>query len=205
MNSTSRMAAFATFLVIATATSGYAQQPQAIRGTIDKIDGGIVSIKQANGADVDVKLLDNAKVFGVQAATIADVKPNDFIGVGAMQQPDGSQKAIQVTIFAESQRGTGEGFGPWDRPGATMTNGTADNTVASVNGQVVMVKYKGGEQKIIIGPDATIRRYVLGTKDELKPGAHVSVVRPEKAPDGSLQTARINVGIGMWCRNRTVV
>jgi hypothetical protein len=140
--------------VIATATSVYAQQPQAIRGTIDKIDGGIVSIKQANGADVDVKLLDNAKVFGVQAATIADVKPNDFIGVGAMPQPDGSQKAIQVTIFAESQRGTGEGFGPWDRPGATMTNGTAENTVASVNGQVVMVKYKGGEQKIIIGPDA---------------------------------------------------
>jgi hypothetical protein len=71
-----------------------------------------------------------------------------------------------------------------------MTNGTAENTVASVNGQVVMVKYKGGEQKIIVGPDATIRRYVPGTKDELKPGAHVSVVRPEKAPDGSLQTAR---------------
>jgi hypothetical protein len=84
MNSTSRMAAFATFLVIAIATSVYAQQPQAIRGTIDKIDGDIVSIKQANGADVDVKLLEDAKVFGVQAATIADVKPNDFIGVGAM-------------------------------------------------------------------------------------------------------------------------
>ena len=142
MNSTSRMAIFATFLVIATATSGYAQQPQAIRGTIDKIDDGFVSIKQANGADVDVKLLDNAKVFGVQAATIADVKPNDFIGVGAMPQPDSSQKAIQVTIFAESQRGTGEGFHPWDRPGSTMTNGTVDNTVASVNGQVVMVKYQ---------------------------------------------------------------
>jgi len=138
---------------------------------------------------VDVKLLDDAKVFGVQAATIADVKPNDFIGVGAMPQPDGSQKAIQVTIFAESQRGTGEGFHPWDRPGSTMTNGTAENTVAGANGQVVMVKYKGGEQKIIIGPDAIIRRYVPGTKDELKPGAHVSVVRPEKAPDGSLQTA----------------
>ncbi len=190
------MAAFATFLVIATATSVYAQQPQAIRGTINKIDSGIVSIKQANGADMDVKLLDNAKVFGVQAATVADVRPNDFIGVGAMPQPDGSQKAIQVTIFVESQRGTGEGFRPWDRPGSTMTNGTAENTVASVNGQVVMVKYKGGEQKIIIGSDATIRKYIPGTKDELKPGAHVSVVRPETAPDGSLQTARINVGIG---------
>ncbi len=196
MNAPSRVAAFATFLVMVTATSVCAQQPQVIRGTIDKIDGGIVSIKQTNGADVDVKLLDNAKVFGVQAATIADVKPNDFIGVGAMPQPDGSQKAIQVTIFAESQRGTGEGFRPWDRPGSTMTNGTAENTVASVNGQAVMVKYKGGEQKIVIDPDATIRKYVPGTKDELKPGARVSVFRPEKAPDGSLQTARINVGIG---------
>ncbi len=196
MNSTSRMAAFATFLVMVTATSVCAQQPQVIRGTVDKIDGAVVSIKQANGADVNVKLLGDAKVFGVQAATIADVKPNDFIGVGAMPQPDGSQKAIQVTIFAESQRGTGEGFRPWDRPGSTMTNGTAENTVASVNGQVVIVKYKGGEQKIVIGPDATIHKYVPGTKDELKPGAHVSVFRPEKAPDGSLQTARINVGIG---------
>ena len=86
MNSTSCMAAFAGFLVIATATLVYAQQPQAIRGTIDKIDGGIVSIKQANGADVDVKLLDDAKVFGVQAGTIADIKPNDFIGVGASRR-----------------------------------------------------------------------------------------------------------------------
>ncbi len=143
-----------------------------------------------------MKLLDNAKVFGVKAATLADVKPNDFIGVGAMPQPDGSQKAIQVTIFAELQRGTGEGFRPWDRPGSTMTNGTAGDLVASVNGQVVMVKYKGGEQKIVIGPDAKIRMYVPGSKDDLKPGAKVSVFRPEKASDGSLQTGRINVGIG---------
>ena len=143
-----------------------------------------------------VKAPDNAQVFGVKAATIADVKPNDFIGVGAMPQPDGSQKAIQVTIFAESQRGTGEGFRPWDRPGSTMTNGTADSIVSSVDGQVVMVKYKGGEQKIVIGPDAKLRMYVPGTKDQLKPGALVFGYRPEKAPDGSLQTARINVGIG---------
>ncbi len=196
MNSSSRIAIYAAFIVMLAATSVYAQQPQIVRGTIDQIDGSTLSIKQGEGPDVTVKLLDNAKVFGVKAATIADVKPNDFIGVGAIPQPDGSQKAIQVTIFSESQRGTGEGFRPWDRPGSTMTNGTADSTVASVDGQVVMVKYKGGEQKIIIGPDAKIRMYVPGTKDELKPGAHVSVFRPEKAPDGSLQTARINVGLG---------
>jgi hypothetical protein len=183
-------------LAAAIAAPALAQQPQIVHGTVDKLDGAMLTIKQNDGSDVNVKLLDNAHVFGVKAATLADVKANDFIGVGAMPQPDGSQKAIQVTIFAESQRGTGEGFRPWDQPGSTMTNGTADSTVASVNGQVVMVKYKGGEQKIVIGPDAKIRMYVPETKAELTPGAHVSVFRPEKGPDGTLQTARINVGLG---------
>jgi hypothetical protein len=173
-----------------------AQAPQITRGTIDKIDGATISLKQAAGPELTLKLADNAKIFGVKAATAADVKPGDFIGVGAMPQPDGSQKAIQVTIFAESQRGTGEGFRPWDRPGSTMTNGTAGNPVTSVNGQLVTVQYKGGEQKIVIGPDAKIRMYVAGSKDDLKPGARIAVYNPKKEADGSLQVARINVGIG---------
>ena len=48
-------------------------------------------------------------MFGVSKATLAEVKPGAFIGVGAMPQPDGSQRAIQVTVFAEIQRGLGEG------------------------------------------------------------------------------------------------
>lgn len=193
MNSALRAAACAMFIAAAPA---FAQAPQITRGTIDKIDGATISLKQASGPELTVKLADNAKIFGVKAATIADVKPGDFIGVGAMPQPDGSQKAIQVTIFAESQRGTGEGFRPWDRPGSTMTNGTAGSAVSGVNGQVVTVKYKGGEQKIVIGPDAKIRMYVGGSKDELKPGAHIAVYNPKKEADGSLQAARVNVGIG---------
>jgi hypothetical protein len=127
-------------------------------------------------------------------ATLADVKAGNYVGVGAMPQPDGSQKAIQVMIFAESQRGTGEGFRPWDRPGSTMTNGTVDTTVAAVSGQTLTVKYKDGEQKIVVGPDATIRAYVIGDKSELKPGAHIAIVRADKAADGSLSTGRVNVG-----------
>lgn len=178
------------------AMSAFAQAPQPVRGTIDKVDGPVLSIKEQGGSVVAVKLTDNAQVFGVVSAGVGDVKAGDFIGVGAMPQPDGSQKAIQVTIFAPSQRGLGEGFRPWDRPGTTMTNGTVDATVAGVNGRVLTVKYKGGEQKIVIADDAKIRAYVAGDKSELKPGAHVAIVRPEKAPDGSLQTARINVGRG---------
>jgi hypothetical protein len=87
-------------------------------------------------------------------------------------------------IFAESQRGLGEGFRPWDRPGTTMTNATVDTAVAGVDGQEVTVKYK----------DAVIRAYVAGDKSELKPGAHIAIVRADKIPDGTLQTARINVG-----------
>jgi hypothetical protein len=196
MSSTSRIAAYAASIVMLTMTSGYAQQVQSVRvrGTIESIAGAALVIKQADGTDVTVKLADTAQVFGVVPAKLADVKVGDFIGVGAMPQPDGSQKAIQLMIFAESQRGLGEGFRPWDRPGSTMTNGTVDATVDGVDGQVLTVKYKDGQQKVIVGPDAAIRAYVVGDKSELVTGAHIAIVRADKLPDGTLQTGRINVG-----------
>jgi len=191
---TKRMFAGIAVIAALAAVPALAQQPQRVRGTIESVDGSTLVIKQGEGPDVTVKLTDNVQVFGVVPATVADVKPGAFIAVGAMPQPDGSQKAIQVMIFAESQRGLGEGFRPWDRPGTTMTNATVDTTVAGVDGQEVTVKYKDGEKKIIIGKDAVIRAYVAGDKSELKPGAHIAIVRADKMPDGTLQTARINVG-----------
>ena len=176
------------------AVPALAQQPQRVRGTIESADGGSITVKQAEGPDLTVKLADNVQVFGVVPATLADVKTGNYVGVGAMPQPDGTQKAIQVMIFAETQRGTGEGFRPWDRPGTTMTNGTVDTTVAGVSGQTLTVKYKDGEQKIVIAPDATIRAYVIGDKSELKPGAHIAIVRADKGADGTLSTGRVNVG-----------
>lgn len=195
MNVKHGIASFA-LLACLSAMPALAQSPHITRGTIDKIDGSSMSLKPATGPELTVKVAPNAKIFGVKTGTLADVKPGDFIGVGAMPQPDGTQKAIQVTIFAESQRGTGEGFRPWDRPRSTMTNGTAGNPVSSVNGKVVTVRYKGGEQKIVIGPDAKIRMYVPGSEDELKPGTKIAIYNPKKQADGSLQVARINVGIG---------
>jgi outer membrane lipoprotein SlyB len=192
--STKRVCAGILLLAGIVATPAFSQQTQRVRGTIERVDGAALVIKQADGSDVTVKLTNEAKVFGVVPATLADVKPGAYIGVGAQPQPDGSQKAIQVMIFAETQRGLGEGFRPWDRPGTTMTNATVDTTVAGVDGQVVTVKYKDGEQKIVIGPQAAIRAYVVGDKSELTPGAHIAIVRADKLPDGTLQTARINVG-----------
>jgi hypothetical protein len=173
------------------------QKPVRVVGTIIGVDGPTIVVKpRGKGDEARVKLTDKVAVFGVVRATLADVKPGAFIGVGAMPQADGSQKAIRVMIFAEVQRGTGEGHRPWSRPGSTMTNATVDTTVAGVDGQVLRVKYKGGEQRIIIGADAIIMAYAIGDRGELKPGANIAINAATPQPDGSLEASRVNVGRG---------
>jgi hypothetical protein len=190
---------FAAAMLALAAGGTYAQQPPSMRvsGTVESFDGHVLAIKSAKLGEVKVNLTDNVAVFGVSKAAVDDIKPGAFIGVGAMPQPDGSQRAIQVTVFAEVQRGQGEGHRPWDaRPNSTMTNGAVEQSVASVDGQVLRVTYKGGEQKIVVPPDAAILAYAVGDKAELKPGVHVAIIRALKKPDGSLEANRVNVGRG---------
>ncbi len=192
-------AAFAAAIAVVMTTSALAQQPTTVRvaGTVESFDGRVLAVKSAKLGDVKISVPENVTVFGVLKATVADIKPGAYIGVGAMPQADNSQRAIQVTIFSEAQRGVGEGFRPWDaRPNSTMTNGAVEQTVTSVDGPVLTVKYKGGVQKIVVPPDAVIRAYAVGDKGELKPGAHVAIIRALKKPDGSLETNRVNVGRG---------
>jgi opacity protein-like surface antigen len=193
---TRAMLAGAALLAALAASSAFAQQQQTVRlrGPIQAVDGSTLTVKAGEAGDVKVKLTDNAAVYGVVKAALADIKPGAFIAVGATPQADGSQRAIQVVIFAEPLRGTGEGHRPWDRPNTNMTNATVDTTVAGVDGHVVMVKYKDGEKKIIVGPDAVIRAYVVGSKDELKPGANIAIIAATKKPDGTFEAARLNVG-----------
>jgi hypothetical protein len=170
------------------------QQTMRVRGTVERLDGPTLVIKTRDG-EVKVNLTENAGVFGVAKASMADLKPGAFLSIGAMPQPDGSQRAIQITVFAEVQRGTGEGHRPWDRePNSTMTNATVDTTVTGVDGQVLLVKYKDGEKKIVVPPSATILRYEVGDKNELKSGADIAIIRAVKKPDGTLETDRVNVG-----------
>jgi hypothetical protein len=184
-------------LLLAVGVSGAQQQTLRVTGVVESFDGRVLAIRSDKLGEVKVSLAANATVFGVAEAKLADVKPGSYIGVGAMPQPDGSQRAIQVTILAESQRGLSEGHRPWDaRPNSTMTNGTVDQTVGSVDGQVVMIKYKDGEKKIVVPPDAIIRAYVVGDKSELKPGARIAIVRALKKSDGALEADRVNVGRG---------
>jgi hypothetical protein len=172
----------------------FAQQTVRIRGPIEAVDGSTLTVRAGEAGALKVKLADKAAVYGVVKAKLEDIKPGDFIGVGATPQADGSQRAIQITIFAETLRGTGEGHRPWDRPNTTMTNATVNTTVAGVDGHVITVKYKDGEKKIIVGPDAVIRAYVVGSRDELKPGANISIINASKGPDGTFEAARVTVG-----------
>ena len=188
--------AFALFAFFSGAA--FAQQPPSLRvaGTVEGVDGSVLSIKSDKLGVVKVTLTGDAAVFGVAKGALTDLKPGAYIGVGAMPQADGSQRAIQVTVFAPVQRGIGDGHRPWDRPGSTMTNGAVADTVAGVDGPMLTVKYKDGEKKIMVPPEAVILNYVVGDRSELKPGAHVAIIRAVKKSDGSLETNRINVGRG---------
>jgi len=187
------LAAIAMVAMLAISPAGAQQQTERVVGQIEGIDGPTLVIKTPKG-EAKVNITANAAVFGVQKATVADIKPGNYIGVGATPQADGSQKAIRVMIFAESQRGTGEGSRPWNRPNTTMTNATVDSTVASVDGQVLVIKYKDGEKKIIIGPDARIMAYLIGDKSELKAGQRIFVANATKLADGTLEVASISYG-----------
>jgi hypothetical protein len=177
------------------ASAAIAQQApaQRVAGTIAGVDGPTLVVKTRDG-EVKVNITGNAAVFGVVKATVADIKPGSYVGIGAMPQPDGSQKAMQVMIFAEVQRGTGEGHRPWIHPNSTMTNATVDTSVMSVDGQTMVVKYRDGEKKIIVPPEATVRAYVVGERSELRPGAAVLITQAVRKPDGTLETSRVNVG-----------
>jgi hypothetical protein len=186
-------AAFATVVAVSTASA----QTQRVSGTIDKVEGNTLYIKSATGP-VTLTLADNALIVGVVKASVADIKQGAYIGSGAVPQPDGTQKAVEVHIFHESMRGTGDGHRPgWPgAPNGTMTNGAVGQTVSGVEGPVLTVKYADGEKKIIVGPTVPIVRYELGDKTELKSGAAVAVAAATKKPDGTFTAARINVGRG---------
>lgn len=178
-------------------TAAWAQQPPTvrIRGTIEAVDLPMLSIKSREGTDMKVRVTDNVAVFGIVKTQLSEIKEGSYIGVTAMPEPDGTQKAVAVHIFPENQRGAAEGFRPWDlRPNSTMTNATVAQTVKGTDGQNILVKYKDGEKKVLVPEGTPIVTFVAGDKSELKPGAKVIIPGAVKKDDGTLEAARVNVG-----------
>jgi hypothetical protein len=185
------VASFAWFGVSAVS----AQETIRIRGTIERVEGPVFVVKNRDGAEVNLTVTDNPMFVAIVKATMADIKPGMFVGSTGMAQPDGSQKAIEVHIFPESMRGTGEGHYDWDlKPQTKMTNANVEQTVAGVDGQMLSVKYKDGEKKLLVTPETAVVTYVAGDRSDLKPGTKIFVGAAKKLPDGTLQTPRITYG-----------
>jgi hypothetical protein len=186
-------------LLLATAPVASAQEPTVrVRGTVERVHGDIYVVKARSGGEVKVRLPDNVTVVALTRASLADIRQGSYVGVSGMPQPDGSQKALEVHIFPDAMRGSGEGHRGWDlQPSSTMTNGAVEQTAASADGQVLTLKYKDGEKKIIVSPDTPIVVYVAGDKSELKPGTPIFISAATRQPDGTLLTPRVNVGRGV--------
>jgi hypothetical protein len=190
-----RTLAAASFGLICVASSAMAQETVRIRGTIERVEGPVYVVKNRDGAELKLTVTDPPLYVAIVKSTTADIKPGMFVGSTGTTQPDGSQKAIEVHIFPESMRGTGEGHYDWDlKPQTKMTNANVEQTVAGVDGQLLSVKYKDGEKKLLVTPETAVVTYVAGDKNDLKPGTKIFVGAAKKQADGTLQTPRITYG-----------
>jgi hypothetical protein len=184
--------------LILTISAAIAQQapPVRVRGEITKVEGNTLMVKARDGQMLTVKLAQPPRIAAMLKSSLDDIKVGAFIGVSAMPQPDGTQKAYAVHIFMDSQKGVvPDRFGPWDiRPGSTMTNANVATSVAGKDGQSLLVKYKDGEKKVLVPPGTPIARYTPGSAADLKVGAKVFVANAKKDADGSLTAPNIAVG-----------
>lgn len=184
-------------VVVASSLYAIAQQPPTpsrVRGTIEAVDGDVLSVKSRGGEDFKLHMAADMRVVGITRIALADIKVGSFIGTTTVPGPDGVANAIEVHVFPENMRGTGEGSRPFDlRPNSTMTNATVAESVVNNEGHVLTVKYKDGEKKVVVSPETPVVTYVPADRSDLKAGAKV-IAFIKKLPDGSFEANRVSVG-----------
>jgi hypothetical protein len=187
----------AVAMVAISTIAAIAQQsptPTRVRGTIEGVDGDVLAVKSRAGQDVKLHLTGDAKIVGIIKISLADIKVGSFIGTTTVPGPDGAQNAVEVHVFPEDMRGTGEGSRPYDlRPNSTMTNATVSESVAGNDGHTLLIKYKDGEKKVLVSPETPVVTYVPGDRSDLKPGAKI-IAFVKQLPDGSFESNRVSVG-----------
>jgi hypothetical protein len=187
-------------LFAASFTAAQAPQMVRVRATLENVSVPMLTAKARDGAEMKIKLADNAPVNEVVKASLSDIKADSYIAVTAMPQPDGTQKAVAILIFPEAMRGVGEGHRPWDlEPNSTMTNATVAEQVAGTDGQTVTVKYKDGDKKILVTPATIIVTYKKASTSDLKAGQKIFVAGAKKLDDGTLEAPNVAFGdVGVW-------
>lgn len=172
-----------------------AQTVKRVRGTITGFDGHVLAVKARDGNDLNIDVSEDTSVSSLTELQMGDIKQGGFVGVTAIRKsPDGAQYALEVHVFPEASRGSGEGHRDWDlEPGSTMTNANIDAIVELNNGRELTLGYKGGKQKIIVPPGTPIVSFVPGDKSLLKAGVQIFTVA-QQADGGALTAQRILVG-----------
>jgi hypothetical protein len=179
------------------ATSAYAQNApmRIIRGAIVSVDGANVAVKTRSGEAINLHLKDGQGITAVIPAALSDIKPGVFVGTAAVPGKDGALMALEVHIFPEAQRGTGEGFRPFDlAPGSSMTNANISAAIDTVSGPKLTLTYKGGEQTVMVDKATPIVTFAPGDVSDLKPGASINIFGGVKAADGTYEAGRVMVG-----------
>jgi hypothetical protein len=188
---------FAVAMVAASTIYAIAQQPPSpsrVRGTIEAVEGDVLAVKSRSGEDVRLQMTSDIRIVGIVKIALSDIKVGSFIGTTTVPGPEGMQNAIEVHVFPENMRGTGEGSRPYDlRPNSSMTNATVAESVVGNDGHTLLIKYKDGEKKVLVSPETPIVTYVPADKSDLKPGAKV-IAFMRKLPDGAFETNRVSVG-----------
>ena len=184
-------------MVAASCIAAIAQQspaPSRVRGTIEAVDGDVISVKSRSGEDVKLHMTADMRVVGIIKIALSDVKVGSFVGTTTVPGPDGIPTAVEVHVFPEDMRGTGEGSRAYDlKPNSTMTNATVAESVAGNDGHTLLVKYKDGEKKVCVSSETPVVTYTPGEKSDLKAGAKI-IAFVKALPDGSFETNRVSVG-----------
>ena len=169
--------------------------PVRLRGTVEKLENLVMTVKSRDGSTVNVKLAENYAVVGVSKARLEDMSKGKYIGTATLGQKDGALVALEVHIFPDVMRGTAEGHYPWDlKPESLMTNANIADIVAVGKDRMLTVQYKGGEKRILVPASAEIVAFGPTDRSELKKGVHIFCVA-QRQPDGSLTAPRVNVGL----------
>ena len=189
---------FAVAMVAASSLYAIAQQPPSptrVRGTIEGVEGDVLDVKSRSGEDYKLRMASDMRLVGIVKISLSDIKVGSFVGATTVPGPDGGNNAVEVHVFPEHMRGTGEGSRPFDlRPNSTMTNATVAESVVGNDGHTLLVKYRDGEKKVVVTPETPVVTYVPAEKSELKAGAKV-IASFKKLPDGSFEANRVSVGL----------
>jgi len=180
---------FMSSLSIAQNTSA----PIRLRGVVERVDTDSITFKERRGETLKIAMPPNLNITEVYPIKMMDIQENSFIGTATLTNSSGRLEALEVLVFPEAMRGTGEGHYSWDlMPGIMMTNDNVSQLKSIGSGRELKLDYKGGSQVVFVPENTPIVTFRPGSLALLVPQANAILTVIEK--DGQPQLTRVTVG-----------